>query len=157
MKEKTLKQLELELYELQNVDYHPKIIALKKIILAERQPEINKLKTEIERLKEIKNNIPKKTRWPEDTPEEILKRCKSYWSGTVEYNEFRIHCWNDKAVWTSYPSGGYSSNGGWNPTPASFHLISLTELNHHKPIRLIELEGRVSNKKMLDLLKIEFP
>ena len=78
---------------------------------------------------ELKALIPKKRepkpRWPENTPKSVLDFCEKYWRGTTEMDSYRIHCWNDKAVWTSWPSGGYSTVGGWNPVSATFFMLSL--------------------------------
>lgn len=53
--------------------------------------------------------------------------------------------------------GGYSNNWGWNPTPACFYLVSLTEkescLGRIKGKQLAELTGRVSEKMMKEVLE----
>lgn len=127
-------------------------------IIKENQPKIKELETELEGLRPKKKDP--KPRWPENTPKEILDFCLNYWSGTTEYHTFRIHCWNEYAVWTGYPNGGYSTAGGWNPTPARFYMLSLTE---KKPgclhssgtlsaVTLQERSGRTSQKFMQDEL-----
>jgi hypothetical protein len=107
------------------INNDPRLVELKEKIRKEHDSELNKLYDKIKQLKE--NRPKKKPRWPENTPPHILTACSKYWNGTTEHAIFRIHLWNDKAVWTSYPAGGYSTNGGWNPTPAHYDLISLTE------------------------------
>lgn len=120
-------------------------------ILKENAPKIKILKAELAEL-ESKVKEPK-PRWPSDTPEHILKFCSEYWRGTTEYGTYRIHCWNDKAVWTSYPSGGYSTAGGWNPTPATFYLLSLTKKAlGGTPEILKDHEGRTGLKQMQEEL-----
>jgi len=123
-----------------------------KIDLLKNKPKIDLLKKELEEFESKKR--PSKPRWPEDTPKEVIAFCKDYWKGTTEYDSFRIHCWNEKAVWTSYPSGGYSTAGGWNPTPAGFHLLSFTGKAIGGGAEILEdLEGRVSLKQMNEILK----
>ena len=112
-------------------------------------PKIIELNEEI---KELKSKKPQpKPRWPDDVPPHILEIVKAYWRGTEESYTYRIHCWNNKACWTSYPSGGYSNNGGWNPTPATFYMISLTEKSTYdskKAKDLLDAKGRTSLKFM---------
>ena len=119
----------------------PRVAALIQTICAERKPELDKLKAQLAEL-QSKRKVAK--RWPDDTPEAVMKVCQDYWIGTTEYQSFRIHMWNDKAVWTSYPSGGYSTVGGWSKTPRSYVLVSRTEREgahriNGQPKRLKEL------------------
>jgi hypothetical protein len=118
--------------------------AMEKVRL-KRLPQTLLLEKDISELR-AKQPVKKvKPRWPEGTPPEVLEVCKQYWSGTTEYDKYRIHCWNTELVCTSYPSGGYSDNGGWHATPACFHFLSLSEKEYGKPKRIGEdLEGRQS-------------
>lgn len=124
----------------------------KELVRKERQPQMETLKTQI---KELQSKRPEpKPRWPSDIPQDVLDICKKYWSGTTEYATFRIHCWNDKLVCTGYPSGGYSTLGGWTSTPASFYFLSLIEMDYGKPKRIgQDLEGRQSSKVLIQTLK----
>lgn len=136
-------------------DGDPRIKKLKAEILKEREPEIERLKIELEEA--IKQVKPKK-RWPENTPQNIIEVCNKYWRGTTSFSNFRIHHWNDMAVWTSYPSGGYSVVAGWTSTPPSYHLISLTEANGMRPkcIKILSFDigsgQRVTSSMMLNAL-----
>jgi hypothetical protein len=147
MNDKTLMQLKRELDYLLYVYSDPRVQEQIKIVQAERAPRVKELSAKIELLREVKP--AKKPRWPEGTPAEVIEVCERYWRGTTEFHTFRIHCWNSKVVCTSYPSGGYSDNGGWHPTPATFYFLSLTELEFNKPKRLGRyLEGRQSLKNL---------
>ena len=145
---KTIQELKIELDRLLRVGNDPRVQAAKAMVQAERLPQVTALEAQINKLRDKRPE--KKPRWPQDTPSNVLEVCKKYWNGTVEYATFRIHCWNDKLVCTSYPSGGYSTVGGWTPTPACFHFISLSEIDgfaSRKPKRIgQDLEGRQSSK-----------
>jgi hypothetical protein len=122
-----LRELQAKLDSIEtDIRLDPRISDLKNKIRAERQAEIDDIKSKI---KQLRDKQPKKKteRWPENTPENVKVVCEKYWNGTTESSTYRIHQWNNKAVWTSYPSGGYSSNGGWNPTPSHYYLVSLNE------------------------------
>ena len=134
--------------------YDKRVRAFINQIRIENAPAVEKLTAELEALKAGK---PKpKGRWPENTPAEVIAICESYWKGTSEFHLYRIHCWNDKAIWTSYLSGGYGTMGGWVKSQAGFFLISRTEMNPHlggnRMKVLVNLEGRVSAKTMLEEL-----
>ena len=147
-----LMELRRKVSELSNVDYDERVWAVKRQIRKERQPEIDALNKQIEALREKRPE--KKPRWPDNVPANVMDVCKKYWSGTTEYATFRIHCWNDKLVCTSYPSGGYSTNGGWTPSQACFFFLSLTQLDPYKPKHIgVDLEGRQSAKKLLETLE----
>jgi len=160
----SLKDLKWKLEFLSTVfNNHPLYNETKKKILAERQPEIDKLKAEIEKLQ--KKQPKKKPRWPENTPDHIIKACENYWSGTEEFWSFRIHVWNDKAVWTSWGSGGYSTNGGWVKVSPCYFLISLTEtkndMGRQRSKILVEIDvkrddrggKKVTKKELLQVLE----
>jgi hypothetical protein len=116
-------------------------------VIEERSPRIKELEKLIAEARE--ERPVKKPRWPAETPGKVIEACNEYWGGTEEYRTFRIHCWNDKLVCTSYPSGGYSDNGGWHPTSACFHFLNMTEKEYGKPKRIgSDLEGRQSQKKL---------
>jgi hypothetical protein len=120
-----LRELQAKLDSIERqINIDKRVFELKKKIRAERQAEIDDIQSKI---KQLRDKQPKKKteRWPEHTPANVREACNKYWNGTTEHASYRIHQWNDKAVWTSYPSGGYSTNGGWNPTPACYFLISL--------------------------------
>jgi len=117
-------------------------------IQKENAEKISLLKKKLETVESSRTQT-KSTRWPENTPQHILDFCKEYWRGTVESAYYRIHCWNDKAVWTSYPSGGYSVVGGYVKTQATFFLVTLKEKDeYNRAQKLKTLEGRVSMKFM---------
>ncbi len=164
MKTRTITQVKKEIASL--TDYYslasnPRVSKLIEQIRNENAGRIAELKKE---LVELENNKPQpKPRWPENTPEDVLLECEKHWYGTVESRTYRIHCWNDKIICTSYPAGGYSDNGGWHPTQATFYFLSRTEKRYDKAKDLAMLEGRQS-KKMLqqkldeltnDLKKVE--
>lgn len=137
---------------------HPKVKAAISEVRKENEPKIKDLKEELAKLKEKKS--PKKPRWPESTPQEIIDTCTHYWSGTTSLADFRIHEWDENAIWTSYPAGGYSTNGGWNPSPACYTLISRTErggrLSPSKPRELAELSfERNSGKRVTPAMRLE--
>ena len=142
-----LRELKDQLTMLEWIDGDPKVNAARAIVRTERMPRINALKAKIAEL-QAKRPGPK-PRWPENTPANVLAVCNLYWRGTTEFYTFRIHCWNDKFVCTSYPSGGYSDNGGWHPTSACFHFLSLTEREYGRIKRVgSDLEGRQSAKQL---------
>ena len=148
----TLRELNRQLDMLYCLDTDQRVADVKKLVLNERQPKIEALKKQIEELREKRPE--KKPRWPENVPANVLEVCKKYWSGTTAYDNFRIHCWNDKLVCTSYPSGGYSTVGGWTPTQACFYFLSMTEKDHGRPKHIGEdLDGRQSAKKLLETLE----
>lgn len=142
---KGIRELKIEVDRLLRVDNDPRVRAAKELVRQERKPQVEALEKQIEELQDKRPE--KKPRWPANTPEAVLKACAAYWSGTTEFATYRIHCWNEKGACTSYPSGGYSNNMGWNPTPACFHFISLTELEYRKP-KIVgqDLSGRQSQK-----------
>ncbi len=152
--EKSIKELKHDLFQLKNVWRHPAILELRDKILEENRPMIEKLEKEIILLQSKRPS--KKPRFPENVPQNVLDVCNKYWSGTTEYDTFRIHVWNDKAVWTSWPSGGYYTNAGYNPAAACFFLISLKdneEFGGNRPKRYLEVKGRNSEKKLRGLLE----
>lgn len=125
------------------------------------RPRVEELEKQIAAIRE--QRPAPKPRWPENTPANVLKACQDYWSGTAEYRSFRIHLWNDKAAWTSYPAGGYSDNGGFHPCPPCYSLISLTQTenrmsksNRPKELKVLRFERnsgkRVTPKMMQDAL-----
>jgi hypothetical protein len=107
------------LYSLMN---NPKVTAALSIVRAENAERVAALKVELGLAQK-----PRPLRWPDNTPSAVLELCRDYWRGTTEYHFFRIHEWNEVAVWTSYPAGGYSTAGGWNPTPPAYEMISRSE------------------------------
>jgi hypothetical protein len=151
---RTISQVKKELTPLTDWWYlcqDKRVRALVEQIKAENAPKIETLRKELEQLQ---NNKPKpKPRWPETTPPDVIKECQEYWKGTEQYWTFRIHCWNDKAICTSWPSGGYTDNGGWHPSPATFYFLSRTEKKYDKAKHLAELEGRQSAKTLQQKLE----
>jgi len=143
----------LELNTTYSVFSNKRVNALLTILRKENFEKVVSLKKELEDLKCARIKT-KKPRWPDNTPQHILDFCKEHWRGTEESASYRIHCWNDKWVWTSYPAGGYSIVGGWVKTQATFFLLSLTEMDdyerRHKLLKM--LEGRASEKMMRDEL-----
>lgn len=143
----SLRELSKELDSLYRVDSDPRVRAAQDLVRKERAPKIAELKEQMEALRE-KRPEPK-PRWADNVPAKVIEFCKEYWSGTTEYSVFRIHCWNDKAVCTSYPAGGYSTNGGWNKTQATFYFLSLTEKEYGRSKQIGKtLEGRQSKKQL---------
>lgn len=148
----TISELNRKLNLLSFVDLDKRVLEAKRLVRAERQPKIDEIKKEIEALRS-KRPLPK-PRWPENVPENVLTACKKFWSGTTELYTFRIHCWNDKGVCTGYPSGGYSNNGGWHPTPATFYFISLTKFERDKPVQFGDtISGRQTSKVLMETLE----
>lgn len=144
---KTLRDLSRELDRLHYVNNDPRVYAAIELVRKERAPQIEALRDQITKLRAKRPE--KKPRWSDNTPRAVLDTCAKYWQGTTEYYTFRIHCWNSKGVCTSYPSGGYSDNGGWHPTSASFHFISLIDKQYSKPKGIGKyLEGRQSAKQL---------
>ena len=138
-KSPTLSELNQKLKQLTDYTYitfTPKVQAAINEVRKENAPLVAELERQI---KALQSKRKPTTRWPDNVPENIMTICNDYWNGTVEYWKFRIHLWNDKAVWTSYPSGGYSTAGGWNPSPACYYMLSLTEKEYNKPKQLKEL------------------
>jgi len=148
---KTIRELNDELRRLEFVEFDSRVNAARALVRAERKPRIDEIKAELEKLRSKRSD--KKPRWDENTPKHILDVCSKYWNGTTEFYSYRIHLWNDDFVWTSYPSGGYSNNGGWHPTPACFHLISLKSMERGKPTHVKSLDGRVTKNMMLEGFK----
>jgi hypothetical protein len=145
-KPKKLRELKYELDVLNNLNNAPEVIEAKKKVAEARKPQIEALEKQIEALR---SKRPEKTpRWPKNTPENVLKAAEAKWKGTTEFSTYRIHLWNSKAFWTSWPSGGYSTNGGWVKAPACFKLVSLIEteraMGRVEGIELATLTGRVS-------------
>jgi hypothetical protein len=153
---KTLSQLKLELELLKNVRTAPEVVEAARKVLEVRKPQIEALEKEIESLRS--QRPAKAPRWPVNTPKNVMEAAEARWKGTTEFSTFRIHMWNSKAFWTSYPSGGYSNVGGWNPTPACFSLISLTiketGMGRTEGKELAELTGRAP-KHLLRALMVE--
>ena len=136
----TLTTLKRELDRLLRVELAPEVAAAVRQVRLARAGRVAEVRAEIEALRAARP--PKPPRWPIDTPTDVLDLCDKFWRGSSEHHEYRIHCWNERAVWTSYPSGGYSDNGGYHPTPASYRLVSRRRLDHHgKAIELDELES----------------
>lgn len=158
---RTIKQIKTEIEKL-SLHYHlcndSRIAAILNQLKAENEPQLVVLRAELKTLQSNKKITP---RWPENTPEDILKLCRDYWSGTTESYSFRIHQWNEKAVWTSYPSGGYSTVGGWTSTPPAFILISRTEREsgnriQGRPKQLKEIRFEFnSGKRCTNKMRIE--
>jgi len=149
-KKRTITQIKKEIRKLTDHDslrFDDRVMKLIREIRKENAPKVEKLRAEIEELETKKPK--KKLRWPEDTPEDVLEECNKYWRGTEEHRSFRIHCWNDKIICTGYPSGGYSTNGGWNSTSASFEFISRTEKTSWKSAKVLaSLTGRQGKKQL---------
>ena len=127
-KAKTLSDYKDELRRLTEHYYiccDPRVRAAIEVVRKENEPKVAELQRKIENLRLARKLV---TRWPDCTPDNVKKVCEDYWSGTTEKHTYRIHLWNDKAVWTSYPAGGYSTVGGFTPTPPAYELISRTEL-----------------------------
>lgn len=140
----TISQLKEELSQLTDfwrICQSPEVQEAIKAVRQKNAPRVAELQAQIKALRNAKPGP--KPRWPENTPKPVLEACERFWSGIEEFRTFRIHLWNDKAVWTSYPSGGYSTVGGRQLTPPSYHLISLTQTEFkygtQRPAELVEL------------------
>lgn len=134
------------LQDFMNLCCDPRVRKVLNTIRDERAPRVAELQNQ---LAEARRNAPaKKPRWPDNVPDNVLDACNRYWQGTEESRIFRIHCWNDKLVCTSYPAGGYSTNGGWVKTRATFYFLSLTQASG-KPLHAgLYLQGRRSKKQL---------
>ena len=151
---KSLSQLKHELAILKSVQTAPEVLEAARKVLETRKPQIEALEREIDGMRAKR---PEKTpRWPKNTPPNVLKAAEDQWRGTTECTTFRIHLWNSKAYWTSWPSGGYSTNGGWVKAPACFKLVSLVEteraMGRTEGVELASLTGRVSIPVMRSLM-----
>ena len=120
------------------------------------KPAVDKARDEYLRIEQAAKSKPKKARWPDNIPLEVLKTCQLYWSGTEELKTFRIHCWNDTCIVTSYPNRAYWTNGGKNKGSTCYFVISRKRIERSlggaKPMRLCRIEGRVSPKQQADIL-----
>jgi len=148
-KKRTIREVKGEISHLTDFYYLANDKRVRELINKIRSENADKIKNLEAELSALESKKPKpKLRWAEDTPEDVLSECKEHWRGTTEFATYRIHCWNDKIICTSYPSGGYSDNGGWHPTPATFYFISRTEKDFHGANNIKTLEGRQSKKKL---------
>lgn len=130
-KTRTVSDVKSELERLTNpiwIGQSPKVLAAVAEFRRENREKVESLTKELEALRGERK--PSK-RWPDDTPEWVVTLCKLFWSGTTESHTFRIHEFNEKAIWTSYPVGGYSTVGGFTPTPPSYRMISRTETEQY--------------------------
>ena len=131
----------------------PRYDELSRVIAAERLPLVMQLKELIadRERKLVEEKKAKKPRWPVDTPAEVVRAGNAYYAGTTQSHDFRIHMWDlvrRRAV-ISYPSGGYSDNSGWNPTPCCYTLIDIDFKNvGWRRSGLKEWFGRVSKKEL---------
>lgn len=155
-KPKTLSELKLELELLRSVRTAPEVIEAARKVMEKRKPLIEALEKQIEAMR---SKRPEKApRIPANTPKNVLDAANEFWRGTTEFSTYRIHMWNSKAYWTSYPSGGYSTNGGWHFAPACFKLMSLTEVDRSMGRAegkiLAELTGRAP-KHLLRAIMVE--
>ncbi len=118
------------LVRLYDVRDDPRYIELSRVIEAERRPLVEQVKAQIaaKEAEIAEAQKHKKPRWPADTPAEVVRAGNDFYAGTTSSHDFRIHMWDLKrrrAV-VSYPSGGYSDNSGWNPTPCRYTLIDIS-------------------------------
>lgn len=123
-----LRELHSRLQDIHDAVYRdPAVVAAVNAAEARSAAEVRKIHREIQeeinRLDAQHEARRLTARWPAGTPEDVLELCRRYWQGTSEYRVFRIHEYNDIAVWTSYPSGGYSDNSGWHRTPSGYRLL----------------------------------
>lgn len=124
-KKRTIRDIEEEIKALvchENLSFYHEVLVLINQLRNRNQPKVALLRKELAALHATKKH--KKPRWPENTPEEVIRLCDDYWRGSSEAATYRIHCWNELAVWTSYPSGGFSDNGGSHPSPSRYFLLS---------------------------------
>lgn len=152
----TITDLKRRIRALLYVDNDPRVVAARRLVKAERANELAEAEKLIAGLRDV--GIIR-SRWPADTPQHVLDRCDLRWRGSTEHTTYRIHCWNDKAVWTSYPGGKWWDNGGEHYGSPWYEMISLTlDSGPHsiKPRVMIRLESdrrhRVTRKIMLDHL-----
>lgn len=159
----TLKEINAEIKRLSDLMFvmsDPIVQAAIRQVRERNAPRVKELQARADALRSKRKELK---RWPDDTPTWVLDLCKKYWSGTEELHKFRIHLWNEKAAWTSWPSGGYSTMGGWVPVSPTYFLISRTALaEQSRPKVLKELgfdhgsKERVTKEMMqaeLDKLK----
>jgi hypothetical protein len=137
-----------------SVDRDERVLKVISIVKAEIAPKIKALEDQISAI--VEKRPKPKPRWPENTPQNVIKKAEKEFEGSTQYHSFRIHCWNDKAFWVSWPSGGYYSLSGWHPTPATFILLSMTKeenkFGKSAPVRLKSVDGRLSQKSMQEEL-----
>ena len=119
------------------ITFDPRVRAAMMLVREENAPKVAEIDARIKSLRDAKP--APKPRFPVDAPQAVLDACDKFWRGTTEHATYRIHLWNNKAVWTSYPAGGYSNAGGWNPTPPSYRLISFSETQYGKPKQLLDI------------------
>jgi hypothetical protein len=152
-----LKALRYQLANLYDPRTDPRYAELSKVVEAERRPAIAQLKAQIEaKVRELDAaRKAKKPRWPANTPAEVVKAGEAFFAGTTQFTEFRIHMWDlarRRAV-VSYPSGGYSDNGGWHPTPCCYSLLDLDMRGTgFRRSYLREWMGRVSPKVLTEAM-----
>lgn len=102
---RTISVVKLELERLTNTFWicnSPKVQAAINEFRRENKAKVESLRNELELLRTGRK--PSK-RWPQNVPQNVREACERFWSGTTEFATFRIHEWNEKAVWTSYPAG----------------------------------------------------
>ena len=153
-KKRTISTVKKEISELSDwipLSHDPRVVKLIRSIRNENESKIIKLQEELANLEKKKR--PPKPRWPDGTPEDVISLCDKHWQGTTEYGKFRIHCWNSKAIWTSYPGGTWSDNGGQHYGAAGFDLISRTEKDMGKAKVLATWNGRIGLKQMQEKLE----
>jgi hypothetical protein len=151
------RQLELLRY----VSDAPEVVAAKEKVLEARKADIERVEAQIEELRA--KRVKPKMRWPDSTPPEVIDECNAYWVGTTEYWTYRIHAWNEKAIWTSWPSGGYSTNGGWVKVKPCYFLICRAEkasdMGHlrAKVLKTIDVKDRngkkVTEKELTEIME----
>jgi len=130
--------------------FDPRVRKFISSIIEENQPRIKELEKELEVC--LASKKASKPRFPEGVPEEVFSACEKYWKGCEEYHIYRIHCWNNKAVWTSYPTHAWYCQGARYQAKATFYLLDLTlwEMGSPKVLRIED--GRLSDKAMKKIL-----
>ena len=143
----------LQLSRLYDLRDDPRCVELHRIINAERRPLVERVKAQIvaKEAEIAEAHKRKKPRWPVDTPAEVVRAAEDFYAGTTSSHDFRIHMWDleRKRAVISYPSGGYSDNSGWNPTPCRYTLIDISApRTSWCSSGLKEWFGRVSQKEL---------
>ena len=133
------------------------ILALKNL----REAELNARRKYLFEFSAARRNINDFTlnrerykRWSKNTPLNIIQRCKNYWIGTRHLNTYRIHCWNDKGIITSFP-GSYWTDEMFKQhyNKATVYCISLTETDESGKPKTLFVNTNISKSQHEKILE----
>ena len=144
-----IKQLREEVTKLRDYRSDPRVVKVIELVMDERRAKINDLEDKLHGMSSLPKLKP--SRWPDNTPAEVIEQASAFYAGTTESHKFRIHAWNDKGIVVSYPGGTWSDNGGQHYGQALYSLLSRTETKRGMSGNQVcaELQtwsGRVSKK-----------